>query len=212
MAVDSQAALVFSAWYRELTRLVYADELGDLFQDSWEQRGAFMIAVMKGERGSGRWCDDVRTKAVEDCQAMAGRAFDLAAAELRKRYGPPAEWRWGRAHTAASDHRPFGFIPVVKGLFSISPETPGRQLHRESRPLLVRDAERPFANRHARACARSTTSPTSSARSSCSPRDSRATSFAVVLELRRALGAVEYITIPTKRESIAAAHTLVLKP
>ena len=49
MAADSGAALVFSAWYRELTRLVYADELGELFRESWEQRGAFMISVMKGE-------------------------------------------------------------------------------------------------------------------------------------------------------------------
>src|SRR5207253_6603707 len=38
MAVDSAAPLVFEAWYRELTRLVYADELGEMFRDSWDMR------------------------------------------------------------------------------------------------------------------------------------------------------------------------------
>ena len=28
-----------AAWYRELTRLVYADELGDLFAESWSCAG-----------------------------------------------------------------------------------------------------------------------------------------------------------------------------
>ena len=43
---DSAAPLVFASWYRELTRLVYADELGDLFDDAWEQRAGFMVSVM----------------------------------------------------------------------------------------------------------------------------------------------------------------------
>ena len=60
---DSPAALAYAAWYRELTRLVYADELDTLFKDSWDQRAGFMIPVMKGERGYERWCDDVRTQA-----------------------------------------------------------------------------------------------------------------------------------------------------
>jgi penicillin amidase len=68
MSVDSAAPLVFSAWYRELTRLVYRDELGpELFREVWEQRGTFMLAVMKGERGYERWCDDVKTKERETC-------------------------------------------------------------------------------------------------------------------------------------------------
>src|SRR6185369_10342671 len=49
MSAEAAAPLVFAAWYRELTRLVYADELGDIFQESWDMRAPFMIAVMKGE-------------------------------------------------------------------------------------------------------------------------------------------------------------------
>src|SRR5258706_5992098 len=86
MRMDSAAPLVFTAWYRELTRLVYADELGDLFRDSWDQRAGFMIPVMKAERGYERWCDDVRTPRKETCAELASSAFDLAAADLEKRY------------------------------------------------------------------------------------------------------------------------------
>jgi penicillin amidase len=37
-SMDSPAPLVFSSWYRELTRRVYADELGDMFTESWGMR------------------------------------------------------------------------------------------------------------------------------------------------------------------------------
>ena len=213
MAVDSAAALVFSAWYRELTRLVYSDELGDLFRDSWEQRGAFMMAVMKGERGFQRWCDDVRTRAKETCATLASRAFDLAAAELGKRHGDAAGWRWGAAHIAASDHRPFGFVPIVKDLFSITPETPGDSFTVNVGHFFVRDEQRPFANRHA-ASLRAIYDLADLDRSLFMQSTGQSgnvlspwySSFA------ERWARVEYITIPTRREAIVAAHTLVLKP
>jgi penicillin amidase len=213
MAVDSAAALVFSAWYRELTRLVYADELGELFRESWEQRGAFMIAAMKGERGFERWCDNVKSEPKETCAALAGAAFDLAADELAKRYGVPSTWRWGAAHIAASDHRPLGFVPVVKRLFSITPETPGDSFTVNVGHFFVRDEERPFANRHA-ASLRAIYDLADLDRSLFMHSTGQSgnvlspwySSFA------ERWAKVDYITIPTKRESIAAAHTLVIKP
>src|SRR6185312_526217 len=65
MTRDSPAPLVFSAWYRELTRLVYADELGPMFATAWEQRLTFMVSVLKGENGMGHWCDNVDTPGLE---------------------------------------------------------------------------------------------------------------------------------------------------
>ena len=213
MAVDSPAALVFSSWYRELTRLVYSDELGDLFRDSWEQRGTFMLAVMKGERGYERWCDDVRTKERETCVYAAARAFDLAAADLARRYGETSQWRWGRAHTAASDHRPFGFLPVVRQLFNVAPETPGDSFTVNVGQFFIRDEERPFANRHAaslRAIYDLANLDNSLYMQSTGQSGNVLSPWYASFAERWAK--VEYITIPTKRESIATAHTLVLKP
>jgi penicillin amidase len=213
MAVDSAAPLVFSAWYRELTRLVYGDELGTLFRDSWEQRGTFMLAVMRGERGFDRWCDDVKTPANEGCAHQAGRAFDVAAIDLARRFGERSGWRWGRAHLAASDHRPFGFFPVVKDLFNIAPETPGDSFTVNVGQFFIRDEERPFANRHAaslRAIYDLANLEGSLFMQSTGQSGNRLSPWYDSFAERWAK--VEYVTIPTRRDAISASHTLVLRP
>jgi penicillin amidase len=213
MVVDSPAPLVFSAWYRELTRLVYADELGELFDESWELRAAFMIPVLKGERGLERWCDDVRTPAKETCALLAARAFDLAAADLQRRFGDSWEWRWGVAHAAASDHRPLGFVPVVSRFFNVAPQTPGDSYTVNVGGNTIRDEARPFGNRHA-ASLRAIYELADLERSLFMQSTGQSgnvlspwySSFA------ERWARVEYITIPTRRESISTAHTLVLTP
>jgi penicillin amidase len=213
MSADSAAPLVFAAWYRELTRLVYADELGDLFGDFWDMRGQFMIAVMKGEGGRERWCDDVRTAAVESCVQQASRAFELAAADLEKRYGAMEGWRWGEAHRAASDHRPLGLAPYIARFFNIAPPTAGDAFSVNVGHFFIRDEARPFANRHAPSL-RAIYDLADLERSrfmhstgqSGNPLSPWYASFA------ERWARVEYVTIPAKREAIVAAHTLVLRP
>jgi penicillin amidase len=213
MDADSTQPLVFAAWYRELTRLVYADELGDLFRESWDMRGPFMIAVMTNERGMGHWCDDVRTAATETCAGLASRAFDLAGEDLRKRYGDPAGWRWGLAHPAAGDHRPFGFVPILSRIFNVSPPTSGDAFAVNVGHYFIRDEARPFANRHA---------PSLRAIYDFSDLDkslfihSTGQSGNVLSPWYRNFAdrwaRVEYLTIPTKRQAIAGAQTLTLRP
>ena len=213
MAPGSAAPLVFASWYRELTRMVYADELGDMFRDVWELRPAFMTAVLKGERGQERWCDDVRTPAKETCATLVGRAFDLAAVDLERRYGPAAQWRWGSAHTAASDHRPFGFFPVVKQLFNVAPETAGDTYSVNVGHYFIRDEERPFANRHSgslRAIYDLADLDRSLFMQSTGQSGNVLSPWYANFAERWAK--VEYIAIPTRREAIHAAHTLRLKP
>jgi penicillin amidase len=213
MTADSAAPLAFAAWYRELTRLVYADELGDLFNEFWEQRLPFIVSVMKGERGLDRWCDDVKTPVKETCPMRAAAAFDRAAEDLGKRYGSSSEWRWGRAHPAAGDHRPLGFIPVIGRLFNIDPETPGDSYTVDVGHYFIRDEDRPFANRHApslRALYDLADLDRSrfmqSTGQSGNPLSPWYSNFA------ERWAHVEYVTIPAKRDAIDAEHTLVLKP
>jgi penicillin amidase len=213
MAADSPAALAFAAWYRELTRLVYADDLGDLFRESWELRAPFMIPVMKGEGSLAHWCDDVRTPATETCAGQAAMAFDLAATDLEARFGAADTWRWGTAHPAASDHRPFGFVPYLARFFNVAPPTPGDTYTVNVGHYFIRDEARPFANRHAASLRaiydladldRSVfMHSTGQSGNVLSPWYS---SFA------QRWARVEYITIPTRRDSITPAHTLLLKP
>jgi penicillin amidase len=213
MRVDSAAPLVFSAWYRELTRLVYADELGEMFQDSWDLRAAFMIQVMKGAGAYAKWCDNVRTPAIETCAAQSARAFDLAADYLAKHYGERNQWRWGAVHVAAGDHRPFSFAPVVSRFFTIAPETPGDSFTVDVGHFFIRDEARPFANRHA-ASLRAIYDLADLDRSLFMQSTGQSGNFLSpwYSNMAERWAKVEYVTIPTRREAIKAAHRLVLKP
>jgi penicillin amidase len=211
MKAGERAPLAFAAWYRELTRLVYADELGSLFDESWDLRATFMIAVMKGENGMQRWCDDVSTPRHETCEELASRAFDLALPDLERRYGGIIPW--GDAHKAQGIHRPFGVVPVIDRYFNIEPATPGDSYSVDVGGYTIRDAALPFGNRHA---------PSLRAIYDLADLDrslymqSTGQSGNVFspwyADMAERWAKVEYITIPTQRAAIAAAHTLTLTP
>jgi penicillin amidase len=213
MAIDSPAPLAFMAWYRELTRLVYADELGDMFKDNWDQRAGLMIPVMRAENGYERWCDDVRTPEKEACAGLAARAFDLAAKDLEQRFGAPSSWRWGRAHPAASDHRPFGFVPVISRFFNVAPETPGDSFTVNVGHMTIRDEARPYANRHAaslRAIYDLSDLDKSLYMQSTGQSGNIFSPWYASFGERWAK--VEYITIRTRQEEVRAVHRLRLMP
>ena len=212
-ARELAAPLAFEGWYRELTRLVYADELGSLFRESWELRAQFITAVLRNDDGQSRWCDDIHTSAIETCAMLSARAFDLAAEHLERRFGPIKNWRWGRAHFATGDHRPFGFVPLLAPYFNVTPQTSGDSYSVNVGHFFVRDEERPFANRHApslRAIYDLADLDRSLYMQSTGQSGNVLSPWYANLAERWAK--VEYITIPTKRAAIAAAHTLVLRP
>ena len=127
--------LIAWAWWRELTRAIYADELGDAFRQNWLARAVFLTNVLSGDPGPARWCDDVRTPAVETCEELLAQSLEAALADLSKRYGSDqASWRWGEAHIARHEHRPFGRQPLLARIFDITRALAGRHLHRERRP------------------------------------------------------------------------------
>ncbi|MCH9020507.1 MAG: penicillin acylase family protein, partial [Proteobacteria bacterium] len=147
MARDRPEPLIFSAWYRALTRLVYADELGPLFDAAWGLRPLFMRSVLDGDQAA--WCDDTTTQAVENCPEMTARALDSGVAELAARYGDdPAAWRWGDAHPAVLAHRVFRGRPLLGALFGISIANGGDPFTVNAAGYALRDPDRPFAQNH----------------------------------------------------------------
>ncbi len=150
MRTDAAEPLIVSAWLRELTRLVYADELGDLFQGEWEHRAVFIHNVLADKSGQSHWCDDMNTPAKETCAELLPRALSLALADLKRRYGEDrSRWRWGEAHFALSEHRPFGKQALLAKLFDIHVPSPGDTYTVDvGRNSLANEAE-PYASRHA---------------------------------------------------------------
>ena len=118
--------LIYQAWERALVRRLIADELGPDFAANWSHHAAFTLAVLRNENGEARWCDDVATKAREDCPSRIRLALEDALAELRAAYGADlTRWRWGKAHHAVFPHLLFGEMPVLSGIFNREVEASG---------------------------------------------------------------------------------------
>ena len=136
--------MIFAAWYREFSRLIYADELGPLFLSYWGIRPLFMERVLE-ERPV--WCDDQRTDAVEDCLDLAGEALDLALADLARRFGDDRSgWRWGRAHPARMVHAILDGQPLIETIVNIILPIGGDSTTVNVGHYLVADEDRPFAS------------------------------------------------------------------
>jgi penicillin amidase len=150
MAVERPEPLIAMAWWRELTRALYADELGDAFRPNWLPRAEFVADVLADKDGAGAWCDDVRTPAAETCEQILASSLDAALADLRRRYGNDMmAWRWGAAHVALHEHHPFGRVPWLERWFDISVPSPGGPYTVDVGRSNFFDDARPYANRHA---------------------------------------------------------------
>ncbi len=150
MAGGRTEPLIAWAWWREFTRMLYADELGDAFRANWMPRANFVSRLLSGDAGHARWCDDVRTPATETCEELLALSLEAALADLKKRYGEdPSAWRWGAAHVARHEHRPFGRQPLLARLFDIRVPTPGDTYTVNVGRINLYDEAQPFANRHA---------------------------------------------------------------
>lgn len=117
---DLPQPLVFNAWLAQLDRTLFADELGDLFDDYDWWNAATIARILFGDDPADRaWCDLAGTAAAEDCRTTVRRAFVAALDTLARRYGDdPVAWRWGDAHRARFAHPLFGRIWPLDGLTS----------------------------------------------------------------------------------------------
>jgi len=148
MRADAAEPLVFAAWYRELSRLLLADELGDLFYAYWGVRPQLMESVLAGDRGI--WCDDAATTTIESCAQQAAIALDLALADLRRRYGDdPQAWRWGQAHPARMLHPIFKDQPILADLFAITHPSGGDNVTVNVGHYAPANEAHPFVSVHA---------------------------------------------------------------
>lgn len=150
MSVNRPEPLIFQAWYRELTRLVLADELGEAFQPLWRFRPVLMKNILTNRDGQSRWCTNQATGAATGCAELVAEALDRALDDLKARYGSDmARWRWGEAHATRAPHRPFSNIPVLRRWFEISVPTGGDAFTVNASRNDIADQADPFGNRHA---------------------------------------------------------------
>lgn len=144
MAAERAEPLIMAAWWRELARALYADELGGAFRANWRARPVFIANVLAGQS---HWCDDVRTPQAESCERQLIDSLENALEDLKNRYGN--EWKWGEAHVARHRHRPFTRERWLARVFDIRVPSAGDAYTVNAGAVdFGADAE-PFANRHA---------------------------------------------------------------
>jgi penicillin amidase len=128
MRAGDAAPLIFAAWARELTRAVFADEMGGDEAYLRQVGRSDFRAALEGvlERNDAWWCDDKATPAAETCEQLISRSLDHALDELQQRLGPDmARWQWGAVHQARSEHRPFSKVKALAPWFELRTATGG---------------------------------------------------------------------------------------
>jgi penicillin amidase len=207
MRADRPEPLIFTAWMRAAVKAIYRDDLGPAFQRYNDYRALALIRLLEGRAKARDWCDDRTTPERESCGAVLAAALNAALKELKADYGPDrTKWRWGTAHPAWGEHRPFGAVPALARYFNVAVDSAGGN-YTLDRGKAEFDAEPPFANRHA-ASLRAIYDLTDLDRSlfmhttgqSGNPLSPFYRSFAARWAKR------EYIEIPTRREEIAKAR------
>jgi penicillin amidase len=129
MQADRPEPLLFHAWRRELAWRVFADDLGELAVDfvAAADMTRALLHVLTSRSLARDWCDDRRTaQRFETCTTLMSEALDAAVERLTRESGRDvAGLRWGEAHRAVAEHRPFSNVPPLARLFELSTPFPG---------------------------------------------------------------------------------------
>ena len=113
---------------------------------AWERRPKFLIHTLKHNK---KWCDNVTTAALENCEKMIQIAADQAIKWLEANYGPdPANWKWKNSHIAHHKHSAFSGIPVLGDLLDIKHPHSGGPYTVMQANTTLRDDESPFKENH----------------------------------------------------------------
>jgi penicillin amidase len=117
MRADAPQPLLFSAWLRELVRVLAADELGPAFIEYWDYRPLFVERVLRAE---GAWCDDISTTQPENCGQALQAALAAALTPLVERLGDnPDTWDWGKLHRLRLQNVLWSRVPLVANWLAV---------------------------------------------------------------------------------------------
>ena len=146
MGRESTEALIYMAWLRELMHVLFADELGDVFEDYWKIRTEVIHRALTGRT---QWCDNETTAQQETCAEAVSRALKVSLEYLAVTYGHDMEdWRWGEAHAVHMKSRILGEFPAIGSWFEIDMPTGGEKETVKAGGFDVADEARPFAQNH----------------------------------------------------------------
>lgn len=125
MAMDKPEPLILNAWWRQTQIAMFGDDLGDDYRRFAKGHLQPVIQALTSA-GARDWCDDRNSEQTETCGIVLARSLAHAVDELRALQGVDwKKWRWGQAHTAFGEHRPFSSVAPLAKLFTVSRPSAG---------------------------------------------------------------------------------------
>lgn len=106
--MDSVGCAAYMTWEYRVLRAIFDDDLGDLARDYVGSPFSWVMLYRLLEDPSSTWWDDRATPETETADQVILRAMDLAGTDLRAALGDPADWSWGRLHTATFEEATIG--------------------------------------------------------------------------------------------------------
>ncbi len=146
MSRDRPEPLIYAAWLRALMRALFADELGDAFEDYWKIRPETIRRALTVHTA---WCDVVTTAEREGCAEVVTDALDGAVEFVAADHGRDmTAWRWGEAHAVHMKHRILGELPAIGSWFEVRLPSGGEKDTVKAGGFDVNDPEAPFTQNH----------------------------------------------------------------
>jgi penicillin amidase len=146
MDADQVAPLIFTAWLRDLNRILFAARLGDDFADYWDLRPNVIAAILTEHR---EWCRDPARPGTVGCAARLTDSLENALDQLTAAYGTEmAQWLWGRAHSATFPHPLFSRIPFLRGVRATAVPADGGSDTVNRGGMFVQSQTQPYLDRH----------------------------------------------------------------
>jgi penicillin G amidase len=119
---DSAGAAVFNAFWRNLIKNTFNDQLPERYQ---ADGGSRWNEVMRQLDANSAWWDDIGTKeVVETREDILRKSFEQGVAELEKLLGnDPSQWTWGEMHAATFRNSTLGEsgVGLIESLFNRGP-------------------------------------------------------------------------------------------
>ncbi len=148
MARDASVPLIIMAWFKEISEALLRDDLGDEYELFDKGYMSTILEVLRSG-GARDWCDDINRPGHQSCGKIVFESLTNALASLREKFGEDwRDWKWGKAHIAYGQHRPFAKVSPLNRLFNVEIESAGGPytLLRGQTDL---GEKNPFYNRHA---------------------------------------------------------------
>ena len=125
MTRDAQVPLIMMAWFKEISYSLLQDDLGEDYE-LFDKGNMTRVLGILGTGGARDWCDNKKSPGLQSCSEIVRESLKKSIAYLRENYGDDwKQWRWGKAHIAYGQHRPFASVPPLDKYFNVEIESAG---------------------------------------------------------------------------------------